>query len=278
MKKSQPQPDQKAPPSAAKRNKSAPKDSWNDVASWYDEAIEDGQSYQKQVIMPALLRRIGELKDKKVLDVACGSGLFSVAFAQKGADVTGIDIGVDLLAAAQKRISSEQKINVRFVEKSATDLMGFGSFDHVVCVLAVQNMAQADEAIAGMLEVLAPGGTLHIVLNHPAFRIPKHSAWQQVAGTEQGKMKKVVRIMDMYMTEQAQAMDMHPGSPGSAQTMSYHRPLQWFFKQITNRGGAVTRLEEWISDRESQAGPWKVAEDKARKEFPLFLYVEAKKI
>lgn len=38
-----------------------------------------------------------------------------------------------------------------------------------------------------------------------------------------------------------------------------------------------TGLEEWISDKKSQPGPRSESEDKARKESPLFLFIEAKK-
>lgn len=281
---------QKETPSARPNNRSArtgrsngsrqtaprtPQDSWGGVADWYKDVVESDQSHQKQVILPSLLRRMGKLGGKKVLDVACGTGFFSHALAGQGAKVTGIDIGKDLIAAAQQKATGH---NVpTFIEQSATDLGGLGVFDHVLCVLALQNMGKADEAIGAMISALAPGGTLYLVINHPSFRIPKHSRWEQQSTAKEGK--RVERIEDIYMSEEAQAMMMHPGSgPASAQTMSYHRPLQWFFKHITNRGGVVTRLEEWISEKESQEGPWKAAEDAARKEFPLFMYLEVKKI
>ena len=71
---------------------------------------------------------------------------------------------------------------------------------------------------------------------------------------------------------------MHPGKKGSEVTISFHRPLQYFFKLFSKTGLSVTRLEEWISHKESQNGPRKVAEDKARKEFPLFLALELRKL
>ncbi len=41
---------------------------------------------------------------------------------------------------------------------------------------------------------------------------------------------------------------------------------------LAKHGFAVTRLEEWISNKKSQKGPRVTAEDKARKEIPLFLF------
>ncbi|HHW27302.1 MAG TPA: hypothetical protein GXX23_08195 [Firmicutes bacterium] len=101
------------------------------------------------------------------------------------------------------------------------------------------------------------------------------------------------RRIDRYLSEQTVKIDMHPGktaargakspsgkpAPGSLdQTLSFHRPLQSYFKHLTNQGFAITRLEEWISHKKSQPGPRAAAENRARKEIPLFLFIEARVI
>ena len=50
-----------------------------------------------------------------------------------------------------------------------------------------------------------------------------------------------------------------------------------FLKYFAKNGFAVTRLEEWISHKESEKGLRKLAEDKARKEIPMFMMIEVKK-
>jgi hypothetical protein len=79
------------------------------------------------------------------------------------------------------------------------------------------------------------------------------------------------------MSEAKVTMDMHPGMIHSPQTLSFHRPLQTYFKQLAKFGLSVDRLEEWISHKKSDSGPRAEAENKARKEIPLFLYLRAKK-
>ncbi len=80
------------------------------------------------------------------------------------------------------------------------------------------------------------------------------------------------------MSEEKIKMDMTPGRNILKEyTYSYHRPLQYYFKTITNLQMSVTRLEEWVSHRESEQGPKKDMEDKARKEFPLFMCLEITK-
>jgi hypothetical protein len=79
------------------------------------------------------------------------------------------------------------------------------------------------------------------------------------------------------MSESKIEIDMNPSRPGTAMTISLHRSLQDYFKTLTNAGFVVARLEEWLSHRESEKGPRKEAEDHARKEIPLFLFLEAQK-
>ena len=70
----------------------------------------------------------------------------------------------------------------------------------------------------------------------------------------------------------------NPGSEASSETVSFHRPLQTYFKALRKTGFVVNRLDEWTSNKKSQPGPRADAENRARKEFPMFLALEAKKI
>ena len=87
--------------------------------------------------------------------------------------------------------------------------------------------------------------------------------------------KTQYRRIDRYMSESKVEIDMNPSRPGTVSTISFHRPLQYYFKTLANAGFAVARLEEWLSHRESEKGSRKIAEDRARQEIPLFLFLEA---
>lgn len=78
------------------------------------------------------------------------------------------------------------------------------------------------------------------------------------------------------MSENKIKMDMNPGEKNiknKKYTYSFHRPLQFYFKLFSNAGLSVSRLEEWISSRNS-VGKNSERENIARKEFPLFMCVE----
>jgi ubiquinone/menaquinone biosynthesis C-methylase UbiE len=246
--------------------------SWGGVADWYNSYLETTEdSYQKQVILPNLLRVLGIKPGMKLIDIACGQGFFSREFANAGAEVVGSDIAQSLIAQA-KKLSGK---TVQYYVAPADNLNFTKSevFDAATIVLAVQNIKDIEGAFKEAKRVLKPGGRLVMVLMHPAFRIPQHTSWgfDDVANAQ-------YRRVDAYLSAQKSELLVHPGKQGSAKTISYHRSLQDFSKALFKTGFAITRLEEWISHKQSQKGPRQKAEDTARKEFPLFLMIEARTI
>lgn len=244
--------------------------SWGSVADWYDEHLAGEDTYHAKVIAPNFVRMAGAGKGMRVLDIGCGEGYFTRLLAQEGAEVAGADIAPELIAKAQKETPA-----IRYHVASA-DTLGFSddaTFDVVTCVLALQNMEKLEAVMREIARVLAPGGKFVFVLNHPAFRIPKRSSW---GWDEQEKTQ--YRRLDAYLSASREKMDMNPGAKGPHEyTYSFHRSLQDYAKALSGAGFAITRMEEWISHKKSEKGPRQEAEDRARKEFPLFLAAEARR-
>ena len=255
--------------------------SWGGVALWYHEHLSAGDTYHEKVILPNLARILAPKKGERILDAACGEGFFSRAFAASGAgsagspqaEIVGVDISPELIAIA-KKLSPESVFYAAPLEdlSFAKDK----SFDKAFCVLALQNIEEPSRALKEIARALKPGGGFVIVLNHPCFRIPKRSSW----GYDE-KEKIQYRRLDGYLSESKEKIEMHPGDAARGEapqkTYSFHRPLQVYAKLLANSGFIITRIEEWNSHRESQKGPRAEAEDRARKEFPLFLMLKAQK-
>ncbi|MBX4209327.1 class I SAM-dependent methyltransferase [Candidatus Parcubacteria bacterium] len=250
------------------------KTSWGNVASWYDKVVNDEDSYQSQVILPNVLRLMAPKKGDRALDLACGQGFFSHALAAEGAHVTGVDIAPELIDIARAHATHNQE----FYVSPADNLRMFKdkSFDSAVSVLALQNIDKMALAFKEVSRVLKPGAKFVIVLNHPAFRIPGKSAW----GFDDTTATQYRRV-DEYMSESRATIDMHPGRSDAQDkklTYSFHRPIQVYSKNLANAGFAIARIEEWMSHKESEKGPRKAAEDKARREIPLFMCLECVKM
>lgn len=248
------------------------KTSWGSVSKWYDEHLETNEdTYQAKVIAPNLTRLLGEVKGKKVLDIACGQGYFSRLLSENGALVSGIDISSELILSAKKR----NKEGIEYVVGSADNLGQWKkeTFDLAICILAIQNIENVSGVFSEARRVLKIGGRFLLVLNHPAFRVPQHSDW----GFDEQK-KVQYRKVDRYLSEEVVHIVMNPGKKDSPKTVSFHRSLQYFFKVFHKSEFPVTRLEEWISHKASEKGPRQSAEDRARKEIPLFMAIELTKM
>jgi ubiquinone/menaquinone biosynthesis C-methylase UbiE len=256
---------------AAKPNDRKPKSSsWGGVADWYDNYLETTpDSYQEQVIAPNLQRVLALKKGDRLLDIGCGQGYFSRKFAAAGATVCGADISQELIRQAKSR---SPEISYHVAPSHQLPFAPNGSFQIATIILAIQNIEKMQETFAEAHRILAPGGRLILVLNHPAFRIPRRSEW----GWDEASQTQYRRV-DGYLSPSTVPIVMHPGQKQSSSTLSYHRSLQDFFKALHKAHFAVSRLEEWISHRKSDRGGRQVAEDLARREIPLFLMLEARK-
>ncbi len=203
------------------------------------------------------------------MDLGCGAGLFAKEFLAKGAQVIGVDISEDLIKTAQSNAAGG-----KFYVGSADNLnfLKNNSIDKITLILAIQNIENVNSVFAECQRVLKNSGKIFLVMNHPAFRVPKHSSWEW-----DEKNKVQYRRLDRYMSEIGEKIQMHPGEAPKEATISFHRPLQVYFKSLAKNRFCVARLEEWISHKKSEVGPRAKVEDRARKEFPLFLFLEAVK-
>lgn len=245
-------------------------ESWGSVADEYGTSfVYAPDSYHVNVLLPNVLRVVDAQRDMKILDVGCGDGFFTHAIAESGAETHGVDIAPEMIKRARTHHGATFAV-------ASADALPYkdGEFDVVVCVLAMQNIEDYMNAICEVSRVLRPGGRFVLVLNHPVLRIPKRSSW---VWDDVAQMQ--YRRLDGYMSESHAQIDMDPGKKiGKRVTSSFHRPLQVYVKVLAKAGFSITALEEWISHKKSEAGPRAMAEDTARKEFPLFLMLMARKM
>jgi ubiquinone/menaquinone biosynthesis C-methylase UbiE len=242
--------------------------SWGNEAKWYQEHLEQNDTYHAQVILPNLLRLVQPAKGLQILEIGCGEGFFSREFARAGGEVTASDISPELIELGKK-----QGGGVTYVVSKAQDLSWAKEqgYDVVVAVLTLQNMERIDDVMKEVRRVLKKNGRFVFVLNHPVLRIPKATHWEYDA-----ENKIQCRKLEAYLSSKKITIDMHPGKKGKQSvTYSFHRSLQEYMKILRGAGFCIVRLEEWISHRTSEKGPRSIAEDRARKEFPLFMMIEA---
>jgi SAM-dependent methyltransferase len=110
----------------------------------------------------ALVGTLGLKKGLKVLDLGCGDGTTALPAATLGADVLGVDIAANLVAAGNRRAQEAGLTNIRFQEGDATNLVGLQdkTFDLVVSIFGAMFAPKPFDVAKEMVRVTRPGGRI----------------------------------------------------------------------------------------------------------------------
>ena len=98
------------------------------------------------------------LKGKKLLDIACGTGVLTEQFVRMGADVTAIDLTPKAVELTKKRLAL-YGLTANVIEGDAQKLpFPDNSFDYVCAWGCLMHMPLTEKAISEIQRVLKPGG------------------------------------------------------------------------------------------------------------------------
>lgn len=243
--------------------------SWeSDSRSYNDLVGREGHFFHQEVILPKLAETMQLRSGTKVLDLGCGQGVLARALPE-GVLYWGVDASRSLINFAKSR------------DKQAGHVYEFGDaqrvrlkereFDWATMILALQNIPDPAKVLETIAVHLKSGGRFVLVLNHPAFRIPRQSGWGE------GAQKMQHRWVNRYMSILKIPITMHPGQRQSGVTWSYHVPLGVYTQAIHASGMVIEWIDEWTSTKHSQGKAARM-ENRAREEIPLFMTIWGRKI
>lgn len=110
----------------------------------------------------ALVRQFGIKPGMKILDLGCGDGTTALPAASFGAEVLGVDIASNLVAAGNQRAREMGLTNCRFQEGDAADLRDLKdeSFDLTVSIFGAMFASRPDEVAKEKVRVTRRGGRI----------------------------------------------------------------------------------------------------------------------
>ena len=239
--------------------------SWNPVSKWYNTLVgEKGHFYHQEVIFPKLLPLLNLQTTDALLDIGCGQGILSRKIPQE-MEYVGLDIAPSFIKEAQKAALSKKQKFITHDALKPWPIKKEAHFTHATCILALQNMNNPEIVFQELCSRMTPKGLFAVVLNHPCFRIPRQSRWNFDEGS-----KTQTRELFSYLSPQEIPIVAHPGKDHSETTWSFHFPLSYYSRVARQYGFTIDLIEEWISPKQS-TGSAKNQENRARREFPLFL-------
>jgi SAM-dependent methyltransferase len=109
-----------------------------------------------------LVASLGIQPDTQMLDLGCGDGTTALPAARAGADVLGVDIASNLVAAGNARAEKAGLPNLRFMEGDASNLSGIvdDRFDLVLSVFGAMFAPRPFDVAREMVRVTKPGGRI----------------------------------------------------------------------------------------------------------------------
>jgi SAM-dependent methyltransferase len=216
------------------------------IADFYVGMVDDDVS---DPVATALLELAGDVRDLRVLDLACGQGRVTRELARRGAaSVVGIDLSSALL---EKAVATA---GVRYVHGDATtpDALAGETFDVVVSHFGLSDVDDLDGALATVARVLTRGGLFAFSIVHPCFPgwgEDSPSSWPPGAG---------------YFREGWWLAE-NPGFRGKVG--SSHRMLSTYVNALTDSGLEIDRVVE------PEPTPGWLATKSAGEPVPIYLVV-----
>ncbi|EDY87502.1 3-demethylubiquinone-9 3-O-methyltransferase [gamma proteobacterium HTCC5015] len=103
--------------------------------------------------------RCGDLKGLRVLDVGCGGGILAQSMAERGAEVTGLDLSREALKAAQQH-ADDSGVQLEYIEQAVEDLAAERAeqYDVVTCMEMLEHVPDPESVIRACAQLVKPGG------------------------------------------------------------------------------------------------------------------------
>lgn len=170
-------------------------------------------------------RRLGDMAQRQVLDVACGTGEWLGLFHDQGATIAGIDLSQKAIDECQRRYPEGE------FHCGPAEVLPFadGRFDLVTCMGSLEHFLDKPGALREMRRVAKPDATFLILVPNAGFLTRQLGLY---GGTQQVKAKEDVLALDRWneLFQQAGLIvldrwrDLHPIS---WHWISHGNPLAW---------------------------------------------------
>lgn len=129
---------------------------------WWDKKSEFKPLHDINPLRSNFIDRYSPVAEMKVLDVGCGGGILTESLAQRGASVTGIDMGELPLQVATLH-ALEMGLDIEYRQVSAEDLAKEQpeQYDIVTCMEMLEHVPDPGSIIEACAKLCKPGGQLY---------------------------------------------------------------------------------------------------------------------
>lgn len=183
-----------------------------------------GWFYNEHLEMPASLSILGNVKNKKILDYGCGTGIYSKILIRRGAKVKGFDISAEMLKIARKN-----NPQIEYREGSGYKIPFKEKFDIILASLVVHYMNDWDKMFSEMGRVLNKNGIVVFSTGNPVYEMSKRISIK-------GKNYKVLGIKNYFSEGLVKNSWTNPYNGKNIVVPYYHMTYETIIKTIIRNG------------------------------------------
>ena len=239
---------------------------WNAMGDEWFELAQTGEA-RNLFIMPNMLKLMGDVKGKRILDLGCGEGGYSRELAKRGAELVSVDCSAKAIEYSIN-LANQAGLDIEHYVRNSNDLFDIASeqFDIVLCSMMLMDCEDFDGTLREVSRVLKPNGRLFASVLHPCF----DGNHQSGIGRQGTGIDRQVVVMNYFEPKEWEA----PLWKGTIPVIWRHRTMEDYVKAFVKAGLTIVDLNEpRASDelaKQSVTLAW-------LQKIPLYLYWELKK-
>lgn len=216
------------------------KNIYNHIANFYHDKRtkmhEGGWFFNEYLEMPSTLELLGNVKDKKILDYGCGSGIYTALLTKKGAKVKGFDISEEML-----KIAKLNNPDVEFKQGSGYNIPFKEKFDIILASLVVHYMQDWNRMFKEMGRVLNKGGIVIFSTGNPVYEINKNIIVK-------GKKYKCLGIKNYFKEDLFNGHWTNPYTNKRVTVFAYHKTYETIINTIIKNGFEIMGYKDCFPD------------------------------
>ena len=216
---------------------------------------DDAVLYGPEIPGEPVLRLLGDLSGKRVLDLGCGAGRNAIAMARAGARVIAVDEDAEQVGAARRAIdAADMKVELHHAPLAELAFLRADTIDAAISVHSLVQVADVGRVFRQIHRVLRPEHSFVVSVPHPAFALldPDGSDPLQVRHS---------------------AFDEQPYAPGDPRHGTHARSTGALFTELTRAGFRVDHVLEPAPTSSGHGPHWTPAMEKV----PATLILRARK-
>ncbi|MFC1946934.1 class I SAM-dependent methyltransferase [Chloroflexota bacterium] len=178
------------------------------------------------------LNLIGDVRNKKVLELGCGGANIGINLAKRGGLVTGVDISEEQITIAKEQATREG-IDIQLEVSSIEDYVFREKYDMVISICAFQYVNNLDRLFRKVYQHLVPGGIFIFSTNHPAFYTVAYTTiWRDE------------KENTSYRDERPETWKWDDSGQDDFSFTTFPHPVEFYINQLSACGFRIDRIHE----------------------------------